>query len=423
MLPSPSTLPPLPAAEAAEESDPHFPLGLTPAEKQWSDLYPYVARRGYQLRSRYRPGWVGSWLQEGISTAELLLRPTWRYEYEDASPSPGRLTVMDATRISDGTPVALKLISMSAQINTPDSNELEILQYLSSPALDQDPRNHCIQMIDGFEVFTPSEMKQLSMQGFSNAYIVVFPFARKWTDIPFRLVWESLEFIRQILDGLAFLHEHNIAHRDIRSENIMMDATSQCFSGDYFLDAFVIATNPCDRIDTPVRYLFIDLGSSTKFDQCRLVRFRHGWHKDIPEIYELDNEGNRVPTRLYDPFKGDIFVLGMVLERYFGKACSLIHRSIPCLRPLFSLMLSNSPTDRPTASEALSLFCQYTKPIYASRIRSIMPVSDPCTLEDEDLDFITRWMALTVAYIWGWVDYLRLVYKILWRGHQLRITV
>ncbi|KAJ3795482.1 hypothetical protein GGU11DRAFT_792007 [Lentinula aff. detonsa] len=313
MFASSSTLPPLPSSETGEENDPHYPLGLTPAERQWSDLYPYVARRGYHLRSRYRPGWIGSWIQEGLSTSELMLRPTWRYEYEDAVPSPGRLTVIDATRINDGAPVALKLISMSAQINTPDSNEIEILQYLSSSALAQDPRNHCIQMIDSFEVFTPAEMKELSAQGFSNAFIAVFPFARKWTDIPFRLVWEGLDFVRQVLEGLAFLHEHNIAHRDIRSENLMMDAASQCFS----------ATYPCDRIDTPVRYLFIDLGSSTKFDEHRLVEFRHGWHKEIPEIYEMDSEGNRVPTRLYDPFKGDVFVLGMVLDVYFGKVVLL----------------------------------------------------------------------------------------------------
>ncbi|KAJ3898720.1 kinase-like domain-containing protein [Lentinula edodes] len=408
MLASLSTFPPLPASEGCKEDDPHYPLGLTQEEKQWSDLYPYAERRGYRLRSRYRPGWVGSWIKDGISTSELLMRPTWKYEYEDAEPSTGRLTVIDAIRISDGALVALKLISMSAHINTPDSNEIEILQYLSSPALARNPRNHCIQMIDSFEVFTPAEMKQLSTQGFSNAFIAVFPYARKWNDIPFRLVWEALEFVRQILQGLTFLHEHNIAHRDIRSENLMMDASSQCFSG--------ISTNPSDRIETPVRYFLIDLGSSTRFQKRRLVNFRHGWHKGIPEIYEMDAEGSRVPTKLYDPFKGDVFVLGMILEGFFGK-------SIPSLRSLFSFMQNVSPHHRPTASEALSLFHECTKPLYASRMNLIMPVTDPSTLtvEDTELDPFTRWMVQIVAFLWGWVDYLRLVSKVLWRGHELRI--
>lgn len=114
--------------------------------------------------------------------------------------STGPLTVLDATRISDDTPVALKLLSTTATDNTPDSNEIETLGYLSSPELAQSPRNHCIQMLDCFEIFTPVEMLDLHAKGYSNAFIAVFPFARHWKDLPFRLVWEVLEFVRQILE-------------------------------------------------------------------------------------------------------------------------------------------------------------------------------------------------------------------------------
>lgn len=98
---------------------------------------------------------------------------------------------------------------------------------------------------------------------------------------------------------------------DIRAENLMLDSSSLCFSGTSGFSGkerkpnFYLETNALDRIDTSVRYLLIDLGSSTKFTERRLVQFRHGWHKAIPEIYELDAQGNRVPTRQYDPFKGD----------------------------------------------------------------------------------------------------------------------
>ncbi|KAJ4466234.1 hypothetical protein J3R30DRAFT_2276680 [Lentinula aciculospora] len=179
------------------------------------------------------------------------------------------------------------------------------------------------------------------------------------------------------------------------------------------------ATCPSDRIDAPVRYLLIDLGSSTKFDERRLVKFRHGWHKNIPEIYEIDAQGKRVPTRLYDPFKGDVFLLGMVLEGYFGK-------SIPLLRSLFAHMQNPSPIHRPTASEALNVFHQYAKPLYASRRNLIMPVTNPSPLDDVDaaeLEFFARGMVWIVATLWGWVDYLRLVCKVLWKGQELRIGV
>ncbi|KAF5345573.1 hypothetical protein D9757_013442 [Collybiopsis confluens] len=61
----------------------------------------------------------------------------------DAESSSGAPTVIDAVRTNDGTPVALKLIFMSPSIITPDSNEIEILQYLSSPSLVRGPQNHC----------------------------------------------------------------------------------------------------------------------------------------------------------------------------------------------------------------------------------------------------------------------------------------
>lgn len=88
--------------------------------------------------------------------------------------------------------------------NTPDSDEIETLQYLSSPALAQNPRNHCIQVLDSFEVFSPAEMKALSKDGYSNFFIAVFPFARPWSDLPFRLVWEALDCVQQTLEVRVF---------------------------------------------------------------------------------------------------------------------------------------------------------------------------------------------------------------------------
>ena len=38
-----------------------FPGGLTPYEKVWRDRQPWLRSRGYELRSRYHPGWTPSW--------------------------------------------------------------------------------------------------------------------------------------------------------------------------------------------------------------------------------------------------------------------------------------------------------------------------------------------------------------------------
>ncbi|EJT97889.1 hypothetical protein DACRYDRAFT_41023, partial [Dacryopinax primogenitus] len=38
------------------------PYGRTEAELNWSDVQPFLQSRGYMLRPRYHPGWVGSWV-------------------------------------------------------------------------------------------------------------------------------------------------------------------------------------------------------------------------------------------------------------------------------------------------------------------------------------------------------------------------
>lgn len=38
---------------------------LTPNEKLWRDRHDFFVSHGYELRSRYRPGWTASWLRDG----------------------------------------------------------------------------------------------------------------------------------------------------------------------------------------------------------------------------------------------------------------------------------------------------------------------------------------------------------------------
>lgn len=40
------------------DADPH---ALSEAELRWTERQPFLEARGYQLRPRYRPGWVRSW--------------------------------------------------------------------------------------------------------------------------------------------------------------------------------------------------------------------------------------------------------------------------------------------------------------------------------------------------------------------------
>ncbi len=52
------------------------PIDLDSEEQAWLGYQPFLYGRGYQLRPRYRPGWVPSW------------RPGCHYDAEDALPLP-----------------------------------------------------------------------------------------------------------------------------------------------------------------------------------------------------------------------------------------------------------------------------------------------------------------------------------------------
>jgi hypothetical protein len=43
------------------------PEKLSDVEKRWVSYQPYLLSRGYQLRPRYRPGWVPSWTHTGAN--------------------------------------------------------------------------------------------------------------------------------------------------------------------------------------------------------------------------------------------------------------------------------------------------------------------------------------------------------------------
>ncbi|KAJ0394861.1 hypothetical protein P43SY_002502 [Pythium insidiosum] len=44
---------------------------------------------------------------------------------------------------------------------------------------------------------------------------------------------EALQLMFQIVSGVAFLHAHGIAHRDLSLENILVDAVGDCKIGDF----------------------------------------------------------------------------------------------------------------------------------------------------------------------------------------------
>jgi hypothetical protein len=88
---------------------------------------------------------------------------------------------MDAVRLSDQSFVMLKLIHKGYH-----PHEIEIGQYLSTPAMQSDSRNHSVPLLDVLEV--PDD---------STTAIQVMPLLRKFNEPPFGTVGEVVDCISQ----------------------------------------------------------------------------------------------------------------------------------------------------------------------------------------------------------------------------------
>ncbi|EIW62126.1 uncharacterized protein TRAVEDRAFT_44958 [Trametes versicolor FP-101664 SS1] len=306
---------------SSEDGDDSVFEELRDVEIYWAEKYELFEAHGYALRPRYRPGWKPSWI--GKPPIAIMYA-------EDALSLHARINVIDATRISDGRLVYLKKIDS-------DSEELKLLQYLTSPELLEDPYNHCVPLLD--VIYDPSD---------PQTCFVVMPFLRYIDHPPFELVEDMLECGERILEGLVFLHDCGVAHRDCAYKNIMMDATAVFPKGFHPMAETTLPDLSglapfVRRIDVPVKYYFIDFGISTQFapDQHpRLVLGTDGLDDEVPEL------SNTVP---YDPFKTDIFIIGNLLRQQFLQRYSNTEE----LNPLVKRMRSKEPSQRPSAREAL----------------------------------------------------------------------
>ncbi|EPS92684.1 hypothetical protein FOMPIDRAFT_1137462, partial [Fomitopsis schrenkii] len=289
-------------------------------EAPWRDKQRFLQSRGYMLRSRYHPDWVPSWRTSDANP----------FYAEDGIAAPGREHLMDARRIVDDAPVYMK------RVKTGD-NESWITSMLSSEPLRRDPRNHSVPVLD---IFPDDDDPGVSY--------MVMPLLRLIDEPKFDLVEELIDFVDQLLEGLVFMHEQGIAHRDCTYKNIAMDASTMYPYGFHPVcssslpDGRTVAW-PRRRTSVPVRYYFIDYGLSTYFPPGTyptLVVGEDGRDQEVPEL------SDDVP---YDPFKVDIYIIGNLFRRMFYDTYS----NVDFLVPLFEPMIRNDPNARPNATEVL----------------------------------------------------------------------
>ncbi|CAE6500466.1 unnamed protein product [Rhizoctonia solani] len=321
---------------------------LTPAEQAWSSHQYYLESNGFILRPRLRRGWTPSWLETGEDPSK----------YED-SIRITELGIADAIRASDGAQVVLKAVrsapaatTVAIPLGQPD--ELGILKRLHAPPFTSHVCNHAVPLLGS-----------IPMPCTTEGSIAVLPLLRVHDDPPFVNVGEAVEFMKQALRGLAFMHAQNVAHRDIRPSNIMMagevlyDEPFHPVAQSLSLNAqSILRPHARHELDShrrhdgesAVRYYYINfsrasyLPPETAADgkpKARLLRCSRGQLGRFPEA---------MLTAGHDPFKADVYCLG----KYVIDDLIMRHLALAPFTSVARYMTRRDPRTRPTAAEAFA---------------------------------------------------------------------
>ncbi|KAI0358587.1 hypothetical protein OH77DRAFT_1474343 [Trametes cingulata] len=322
------------------------PFHLLPGEHYWRDHYEWLRDAGYALRPRYKPGWTPSW--EVTRKSPLLSEDSQTHTLSQ---------VVDAVRLSNGDMVMLKKVQKSVH-----PYEVAIGQYFSSGPISSDPRNHCCPLYDVLQ-----DPKDDDLQ------IIVMPLLRRYNNPPFETIGEAVEFFRQVFEGLSFMHEHHVAHRDCQSLNIMMEPRAM-FPEMYHPVAtnkkrdFSGPTKWYTRTRRPPRYLLTDFGLSRKYgvDETNPHEVPiFGADRTVPEF--VDDESTP-----YNPFPTDVYYLGNMIRQDFLQRYS----NLEFMSPLVSAMVAKEPGARPAMSEVIAQFRAILSKLSAWRLRSRLVVRE-----------------------------------------------
>ncbi|KAI4519296.1 hypothetical protein K525DRAFT_206419 [Schizophyllum commune Loenen D] len=220
-----------------------------------------------------------------------------------------------ARRRRDRAPVILKIVMQPAR-------ELAVHRYLLSPELRDHPQNHTVPIIDEFPFIRHNGEPFLDwMIIVEPALPEMFPYGSL-----IDLFGQVFVRIRQVIEGLAFMHSNGIAHGDICHQNIYF------MSGIEFRDGVPAHPAPphlVSRAWRPPRFFFLDFGLAIAVSSSngRLCTASDGGAIMPPELEQLDAALESHTT--YDPFAADVYCLGRVIN----KATAWVSQSVSPLTP------------------------------------------------------------------------------------------
>ncbi|KAH8995419.1 hypothetical protein EDB92DRAFT_1971157 [Lactarius akahatsu] len=307
------------------------------AGRWWKDHCNDIADRGYRLRPRYHPQWEPSWFNKGKDF----------YTVED-----GQVTSreMGATRIQDGLQVVLKKV-----IPEEASNELKINQLFSTPEHSRQHDNHCAPLLDVIELSAHSGSQKL----------MVFPLLRPVNQLRIQTFGEFVVFFTQICEGIQFIHQRNVAHRDCTANSVMFDP-SQIYPNGFRPVKIDRNRNFEAKAYTgtqrPPRYYFVDFGLSRQYPSRDAIdEPLQGGDKSAPE-HQLGRRCN--------PFHTDIYYIGDLVRQEFMKAGNRKYNGFEFIEDLIASMTQDNPRERPLIEDVLQEFSRIRASLSERKLHS-----------------------------------------------------
>ncbi|KAJ8077998.1 hypothetical protein AAF712_005610 [Marasmius tenuissimus] len=353
---SPDVTPPTAPTDSNDKYlENNFRGGLSESEVFWRDRQKWLEKQGYMLRPRFRPGWVPSWKDSSAVSMK----------FEDGASFLHTPAMIDATRISDGEIVVLKKVQLW-EPSQGEQPELKMGPLFRTEPYTSDPRNNCVPIYD-----------TLSLPKEDNMKLLVMPFLRSWEEPLFETVGEALDFCRQTFQGLQFMHEHHIAHNDIKVNNILAD-TRPLYDAPLHPASYTrsydwkSSPSPRSRTRRPIKYYFID------FDMCEQYDPSTGPPQKVPG-YGGDQtvpEFARDPGKPCNPFAVDVYRMGNVVrEGITGGTPGTLGKqkldpTFKFLHPLIADMTHDDPAKRPTMDEVALRFDTIVKGLSGFKLRS-----------------------------------------------------
>ncbi|PPQ93339.1 hypothetical protein CVT25_014468 [Psilocybe cyanescens] len=279
-------------------------------QARWVELQPLLLEHGYQLRPRYHPNWKPSWKGPWNFYKHMCDCPDWI--------GLRRPNLIDAIRMKDGAKVVIKQVIL-------EYDNVPILQYLNSAEMRKDSRNNAVPLLDVIPL--PGKAEDDSKHYMLLVMPMLFPFMS--LHLPFRHVKEVIDALDQLIQGLQFLHKHNVAHRDACRLNFMMDPTNVIPSSFHHAKDFYQPDGKT-RIDfrdrcsvVPVKYYLIDFETAERF---------------APNVGCVG-------------FYGQVKDLGAVIRKFIEE-----YEGLDFLAPLSEAMRHDDPEIRLTAGKSLEKF-------------------------------------------------------------------